>query len=1121
MGAHYNEVLAECSRESAKLVEERAMNSAQNTYPTTIAVLSSSIYKLSKVAGQMRVYRPVDEYSETLKKRIAAWRPGEHSCVEHGFLSTIANNDTAFRHAATRSAAAAASASTNPVDGDTTTHACGTVIEMEQDLDSPAADLSWLSMYPEESEWVYPPLTALSILERTKMGSIEVVRARPTCLLRLQTIEEIAGLRKTRHLELIKLLEAGLLYAGVPAQATKPLLTLRRSAARKPPAWFNSDANFRQSTEQGLKSQHEALDSLSDPKLWAAAESQWRMDRNVEAAAGGNEADVKAAVDKSDRDAAVQARDLAEKMRRAARICADSGKHAVAVRLLQMAQKKQPDIGYSRDETAAARVKGLVDSVVTATTATPADHADNTLGNKIRLAAWILLHERLQMPWPGTLLELLNSSDGVDGAGVSSSAASARSLVDAFGQLVKKARQEGLIADPFEVQKEELRQHPLLIRIKNGSDLTSTRIIRGRLLAVHASKKFEMLLANRTTCKVEACKVLAPDTGLGALLCAASAAGRTELVGVLLDADVSPQESKEDGTTALIAAANAGHANVCLRLLEAGADIDMRNQMGLNAFDCAVFRRHYTVRRALKPNMLTIDMKPIANGQGGESARSAGSRLLLAAVHGDADAIRKRASVMGAGANLDATVVHNVTPLMIAAHGGHIECVEALLQLNADVNLQSRSGATALMFAADSAQKVVEHLLLADAKIDLQLWEFDKKSDGQKKLGKTALMLACEVGNTLAVSSLLKYGASVNLATDDKRTALMLASMFGNLEEVKLLLEHHASVDEVKSAHDSSTALSFASRYGQEQVVMTLLEHRADPNGDRKSPPLLKACQTGHVAIARALIDGGANVNVGNYDTQTALILASKNGWVKTVQLLTEEPGIKINFEDKFKRTALWYACANGHEPVVRQLLTGGERAAKINVRDEVCNPATDKPHPESNSTPLHVVCCEGFERLVHVLLEHQRAAKDGVWGLLRSERHDGHTALILASEMGHEDTVRMTLQYAADVGKLEACLQARLEVADAVEASKKERGVTSLLVAAKDGHVGVVIALLQAAQEAGSAVLTKVVNQLDGKGNSALLLAVRGARGFTIPTRATCAFIRPTDEAHLLRALM
>ena len=54
------------------------------------------------------------------------------------------------------------------------------LFEIHQGMAARGADISWLSMYPNEDEILFPPMTALEVITTRTEGSIIVVEIRPT-----------------------------------------------------------------------------------------------------------------------------------------------------------------------------------------------------------------------------------------------------------------------------------------------------------------------------------------------------------------------------------------------------------------------------------------------------------------------------------------------------------------------------------------------------------------------------------------------------------------------------------------------------------------------------------------------------------------------------------------------------------------------------------------------------------------------------------------------------------------------------------------------------------------------------------------------------------------------------
>jgi ankyrin repeat protein len=156
------------------------------------------------------------------------------------------------------------------------------------------------------------------------------------------------------------------------------------------------------------------------------------------------------------------------------------------------------------------------------------------------------------------------------------------------------------------------------------------------------------------------------------------------------------------------------------------------------------------------------------------------------------------------------------TRLMLAAAHGDADAVGALLDQGVNVNVTDDGGYRALNYAVAKSQLKIVHLLLVKG-ADANLHPPDSF---------TPLIVAVGNDDLDTVVELLAHGAEVN--QHDAllgETALMVASGDGRLEIVKALLAHGAKVnDKNKKGH---TALDFATLKHQSEVITYLKKHGA------------------------------------------------------------------------------------------------------------------------------------------------------------------------------------------------------------------------------------------------------------------------------------------------------
>jgi len=139
-----------------------------------------------------------------------------------------------------------------------------------------------------------------------------------------------------------------------------------------------------------------------------------------------------------------------------------------------------------------------------------------------------------------------------------------------------------------------------------------------------------------------------------------------------------------------------------------------------------------------------------------------------------------------------------------------------------------------------------------------------------------------------------------------------------------LLLVRHASPDEI---HDAVRSGNFG------KIKMLLKSHGEWLNGvdQNQKTPLHLALESGHIDIARYLIEQGADINLKDKDMASPLHNAAFLGNLEILSILLKKGAASIN-EGNFRgQTPLHFACERGHPEVVTRLLDAG---ADIEARD-------------------------------------------------------------------------------------------------------------------------------------------------------------------------------------------
>ena len=103
-----------------------------------------------------------------------------------------------------------------------------------------------------------------------------------------------------------------------------------------------------------------------------------------------------------------------------------------------------------------------------------------------------------------------------------------------------------------------------------------------------------------------------------------------------------------------------------------------------------------------------------------------------------------------------------------------------------------------------------------------------------------------------------------------------------------------------------------------------------EPGESSLDTRLIEAAWAGDVALARRLIEAGADVNHQDATQQSAYLIAASEGHLALLEL-TLESGARVNDLDSYDGTALIRAAERGHAEVVRRLIRAGVDPDHVN----------------------------------------------------------------------------------------------------------------------------------------------------------------------------------------------
>ncbi|RFA32820.1 ankyrin repeat domain-containing protein [Alkalilimnicola ehrlichii] len=413
--------------------------------------------------------------------------------------------------------------------------------------------------------------------------------------------------------------------------------------------------------------------------------------------------------------------------------------------------------------------------------------------------------------------------------------------------------------------------------------------------------------------------------------------GYSDLVETLLAAAADPTMTSDQGSTALHFAAfknsrgsDAARTEIVQRLVNAGTDINARNDIGPTPLIYSIDWQHAAVFNAL-----------IAAGADVNLASRSGSTPLLRALNTDNREMIDRLLAAGADPNLADSKGH--TPLIRAVLNANERMVERLLSVGANTDNQDRYGWSALHHALsdiadgsdDEQTRIIQRLLAAGAPLN-----------APNNQGETAVHFSVSDRNGL-FSLLRDAGADLNQADNDGQTPLMSAAANGNIRMLEQLIA--ADVDLSRSDNQGDTVIRHALSYGawrSEAKALEMLErliaagaplntlndinrsplHAAisyeltdavklllaagadiDLAGELGPTPLTQAVDTGLHDMAAHLLTAGADPNRANSQGRTALMLAASKPDPEMVRLLLEA-GADPNQRNAVGQATLHYA---------------------------------------------------------------------------------------------------------------------------------------------------------------------------------------------------------------------
>ncbi|KAL8721991.1 MAG: hypothetical protein Q9225_001426 [Loekoesia sp. 1 TL-2023] len=285
----------------------------------------------------------------------------------------------------------------------------------------------------------------------------------------------------------------------------------------------------------------------------------------------------------------------------------------------------------------------------------------------------------------------------------------------------------------------------------------------------------------------------------------------------------------------------------------------------------------------------------------------------------------------------------------------------------------------------------------------------------------TALQAACAEGHGAAFDRLMKWGADVTVEGGLYHNAVNAAAYCGRDRMVKALLDRETVTDLLTS--QGRKAIRTASEQGHLDIVRLLLDHSAVAAPDASviersaylSDSLLGTAKTGHAAIARLLLERGANSTASDDYKDTPLHVAAANNHIEVVKLLLEQEPFSDAFRSPNNSAALQSDREAVNELIEKRGLYGTtplHRAAEYGNIEIVAlllrRGANINAQSVYGDTPLLFALVRQHFDVATLLLDQKADMNVG--------DAEGYSAVHIAAERGFDDIILLLIERGADL---------------------------------------------------------------------------------------------------------
>ncbi len=444
-------------------------------------------------------------------------------------------------------------------------------------------------------------------------------------------------------------------------------------------------------------------------------------------------------------------------------------------------------------------------------------------------------------------------------------------------------------------------------------------------------------------------------------------------VTALLAEGVDPNARGQFDTPALLWLARVDEVEAARKLLQAGADANIKTPDGITALSLAVANGGTAMVAAL-----------LAAGADANTLEPSGESMLMSAAAVGVAGVVSALIEHGADVNA-ADATYGQTPLMFASRSGHADVVKLLLANGAEVNAQTLRIGEPKWVLPNSQQGFGFGIGIIRGGTPADRGRRDPLLGGM-----SPLLYAARHGHVDVAELLLDNGAELNMREANDMWPLLMAISNNNMAMATFLLEQddveinsqdwygRSPIWEAVNVRNlyvhNGTYENGIDRAPVLEFIKLLLDKGADPNvRTKETPPVrsflleitgtlewvdftgqtpfLAAAYAGDVTVMKLLLEHKADPMIGTFQGTSPLMAAAGVNWV-VAQTFTEseeqllaavklchELGMDVNQANSMGVTSLMGAANRGSNSIIRYLVDQG---ADLNSQDNEKRTALD-----------------------------------------------------------------------------------------------------------------------------------------------------------------------------------